>query len=427
MKSIKLLSLFLLVLMFIIPVYAQQEESDKVSFKQQALNVYLDRVPFEDHIRREITFVNYVRDPKEADVHILVTTMQTGSGGREYTIQYIGQKECSKLQNTLKYYSKSTSTRYEIREEFIHTLKIGLAPYITKTPMINMLKLQVKEGDIEEESEIKDKWDYWRFNLGFSTDFEIEETREEESYDADIDIDRITEASKLSISLRGRYDSDSWTEDEDTERSISRTFNFSSLFVKSLTDHWSIGAWLSLRSSTRQNLEFQIKPQPAVEYNIFPYSQSTHKQLRFLYKAGYEYNKYHEETVYFKTSEKLSKESLSLILNLIEPWGEAWINLTWSHYFHDITKNNLSCRTNLSIRIFKGFSVDLWGHFSAIHDQLYLANTEVALEDILLNRRELETGYSFNFRIGFSYKFGSIYNNIVNPRFGNGRRHRRYY
>jgi len=426
-KNINLFSVIFVLLLIITSIFAQEERSDTLSLKEQSTNVYLDRVPFDDHIRREITFVNYVRDPKEADVHILVTTMRTGSGGREYTIQYIGQKECSKLQNTLKYYSKSTSTRYEIREEFINTLKIGLSPYIATTPMVDNIQLKVKEEGIEEEGPIIDKWDFWRFDIGLSTDFEGEEARQEESYNADISIDRITKASKFNLSLRGRYDYDSWTEDEETESSIQRTLQCNTLFVKSLTDHWSIGAWLSLRSSTRENLKFQIKPQPAVEYNIFPYYQSTHKQLRFLYRIGYQYNKYQEETVYLKTSEELYQESLSLILNLIEPWGEIGLNLTGSHYFHDFEKNNLSFRTNLSVRIFKGFSINVWGRFSAIHDQLYLANTEVELEDILLNRRELETGYSFDFRIGFSYKFGSIYNNIVNPRFGNGGRHRRYY
>ncbi len=420
MKSIKLFSFIFVLLLIITPIFAQKKVSDTLSLKEQAPNVYLDRVPFEDHIRREITFVNYVRDPKEADVHILVTTMQTGSGGKEYTIQFLGKKQCSKLQNTLKYYSQSTSTRYEIREGFINTLKMGLTPYIASTPMIKKIQLRVDEGESVEEIQIKDDWNYWRFDIGLSTDFEVEESREEESYNGNISIDRITHAHKLSMFLWGRYDYDSWTEDEETETSIRRTLFFRTLYVKSLTDHWSIGTWLSMKSSTRENLEFQIKPQPAIEYNFFPYIQSTHRQLRFLYKIGYEYNNYFQETVYFKTSDKLYNESLSLILDFIEPWGEIWVDLTGSHYFHDFSKNRISFYSRVDIRIFRGFSINMWGRFSAIHDQLYLANTEVKLEDILLNRRELETGYSFDFRIGFSFKFGSIYNNIVNPRFGNG-------
>jgi len=55
---------------------------------------------------------------------------------------------------------------------------------------------------------------------------------------------------------------------------------------------------------------------------------------------------------------------------------------------------------------------------STIHDQLGLVKGGVSAEEVLLRRRELETQYSYYASIGFSYTFGSIYNNVVNPRFG---------
>jgi hypothetical protein len=58
------------------------------------------------------------------------------------------------------------------------------------------------------------------------------------------------------------------------------------------------------------------------------------------------------------------------------------------------------------------------GGLSVIHDQLSLPKGEVEIEDLLLRRRQLETQYSYWFMVGFEYAFGSIYNNIVNPRFG---------
>jgi len=41
-------------------------------------------------------------------------------------------------------------------------------------------------------------------------------------------------------------------------------------------------------------------------------------------------------------------------------------------------------------------------------------------EEILLHRKELETQYQYYISFGLSYTFGSIYNNVVNPRFGSG-------
>jgi hypothetical protein len=74
----------------------------------------------------------------------------------------------------------------------------------------------------------------------------------------------------------------------------------------------------------------------------------------------------------------------------------------------------------MNVRLFKGFSVNLFGEFSRTRDQVYLPRGEASTEEILLRQRQLLTGYQYSFEFGFSYTFGSIFNNIVNPRFGGG-------
>jgi hypothetical protein len=37
---------------------------------------------------------------------------------------------------------------------------------------------------------------------------------------------------------------------------------------------------------------------------------------------------------------------------------------------------------------------------------------------VLLRLRELQSDYELEFNIGFTYSFGSLFNNVVNPRFG---------
>ena len=55
--------------------------------KDKALKVFLDGQNLQwDYIRTEIPFINYVRDRKDADVHVLITTQATGSGGSEYAM-----------------------------------------------------------------------------------------------------------------------------------------------------------------------------------------------------------------------------------------------------------------------------------------------------------------------------------------------------
>ena len=51
-----------------------------------------------------------------------------------------------------------------------------------------------------------------------------------------------------------------------------------------------------------------------------------------------------------------------------------------------------------------------------MHDQLYLRAGAASDEEILLRRQRLATSYRYEFSVGFSYQFGSIFNNVVNPR-----------
>ena len=73
----------------------------------------------------------------------------------------------------------------------------------------------------------------------------------------------------------------------------------------------------------------------------------------------------------------------------------------------------------MDVRLFKGFSISLDGSVSKRRDQLSLRRGEATSEEILVRQRELATDYAFDFGFGISYSFGSIFNNVVNPRFRN--------
>ena len=128
--------------------------------------------------------------------------------------------------------------------------------------------------------------------------------------------------------------------------------------------------------------------------------------------------RYREETIYLKTKENLWKESLSVSLDVREKWGTISASLSGSHYFHDFSKNNLNAYGAVQLNLFKGLNAFVLGGGSQIHDQLALVKGEASLEEIILQRRQLETTYSYYFMFGLSYTFGSIYTNVVNPRFG---------
>ena len=92
-------------------VFAQKMKEDSAMLQKKAIKVFLD-VPGIDneHIKREIPFVNYVRDRKQAQIHIMMTTKTTGSGGTKHFLFFIGQKEFTGKKTTLIYVSKQDDT-----------------------------------------------------------------------------------------------------------------------------------------------------------------------------------------------------------------------------------------------------------------------------------------------------------------------------
>lgn len=397
--------------------FCQEEETDLEELKKKAPKVFIDCSMCDiDYTRTEITFVNYVRDRKEADIHVLVTSQRTGAGGREYTLAFIGQNIFEGVNDTQKYFTEQTDTEDEIREGMVKAMKVGLMSYVAKTPIASRIEISYREE--VEPTEVKDKWNYWVFRISGSGYIRGEESYKYRSLNGSVSASRVTEKLKIQLSTSASHYREDFTYDDEVIESTRNNWYFSGLFVKSLNDHWSVGFFLGAESSTYENIQFSIVPQPAIEYNLFPYSESTRRQLRFLYRIGLNSVRYREETIYDKMSENLWSESLSVTFDIREKWGSISTTLSGSHYFHDFSKYHLTFFNILDLRLFKGLSFFVFGGGSRIHDQLSLVKGVASLEEVLLRRIELESSYDYFFSIGLSFTFGSIFTNVVNPRFG---------
>jgi len=154
-----------------------------------------------------------------------------------------------------------------------------------------------------------------------------------------------------------------------------------------------------------------------IEFNIFPYSESIRKQVRMMYSAGYIYQSYNDTTIYDKLKEQFWGHRLGIAAKAIQKWGSLDASLRWENYFHDWSKNNLAFRGSVNLRIAKGLEFSISSGVSMIHNQLSLAKAGASTAEILLHQKELETQYSYYTNFTIFYTFGSIYNNVVNPRF----------
>jgi hypothetical protein len=94
------------------------------------------------------------------------------------------------------------------------------------------------------------------------------------------------------------------------------------------------------------------------------------------------------------------------------------VSLNGSQYLHDTSLWNASLFGDLSFRIWRGLNLSIRGRYSLVEDQLFIPKGELTDEEILLGQFARPTDYESSIRVGISYEFGSIFNNVVNNRFG---------
>ena len=377
-----------------------------------------------DYLRTEIAFVDWVRVREDADVHVLVTSQRTGSGGLEFTLHYIGLDRFDGVELELKTDAPQTATSDEVRSLFGRMLALGLVRYVATTPAGQHLKV-VDEAPRQAllaaaVAITHDPWNYWIFRTRLAGQFDGESSVQSSAVTGNLQANRVTEAWKFNFSADGRYGASRFEFDDGTEpyTSIQRNWAIRGLGVKSLTERWSGGLRTSATGSTYLNQRLVARVAPALEYNIYPYSESTRRRLTVQYAAGIRYAEYYEPTVYDKLEETLWDHSVVTELDLKQPWGTLNSGVDFTQYFYDLSKFRVGFNNDFDIRLFRGLSANLNSNVQLIRNQIYLPAGEATSEEILVRQRQLATSYGYYLSLGVSYTFGSIYNNVVNRRFG---------
>jgi hypothetical protein len=394
--------------------FSQEIATKSDTLRKDALNVFMDA---SDFIKKEIPYINYVRDIKVADVYIITTEENTGSGGYVSTYFIVGQGKYKSMADTVKCSFSPDETLNNRRARQVKTLKMGLMRYVAKTPLSQYMNISFTEPLSETVS--SDKWNSWVYSASMYASSYGQKSYNYAYVDGTLSANRITEKSKFESSISLDLQTNKNVYIDTTYNSTIREEYLYARYVKSISDHWSAGASTNIQTSSYSNYDLSLRIMPGVEYDIFPYSQSTRRQLRLLYNIGVEFNKYTEVTTLNKLKETLPKQTLSANLSIIQKWGSVSTSLTWSNYFFNWNYNNLRLYMNASLRIVKGLSFNMSGSFAFVHDQISLPLGVSTLEDVLLQRKMQATDYSYSTYFGFTYTFGSIYNNVVNPRFGN--------
>jgi hypothetical protein len=385
---------------------------------EDAPRVFLEAPGFDvTRLQKDIGFATFVTSLEGSTVHVVIS-LRKADGGEQYVLTFTG-RDCFQGDNNVLYYRPEPSqTPEQVLDALARTLRLGLVRYAAKTSCAKQLSVDFEQK--VKPTSVIDPWHFWVFSLSGNGFINGEQSVSMRSFNGSFSASRVTPEFKFRASGSANYGKDVFTYEGEEIASTSESYYGSALAVKSLGEHWSAGGFVSAQSSTYMNLDGQLTLAPAIEYNVFPYSESTKRQLRILYKLGVTLARYREETIYNKTSETLWGESLTSTLELVRPWGTASVSLEGSHYFHNIKFYRLELYGEISFRVWKGLSFNIDGGGSRIHDQLGLPLAGASLEEVLLRRQQLETSFDYYFSVGLSFTFGSIQSKVVNPRFGAG-------
>src|SRR5215207_4196884 len=119
-----------------------------------------------DFYRQETAFVDHVRERTEADVHLLVTQQQTGSGG---------------------------------------SVRLGLARYLARTPEGEQAALTLTSSELAiPPRATRDPWNAWVLQLEAQVELERERSSSATEFDLDFRADRITEHWKTRMRVGSR-------------------------------------------------------------------------------------------------------------------------------------------------------------------------------------------------------------------------------
>lgn len=401
-------------------VFTQETNSNK------KLGVYIDCSSTWcdlDYFKTEIKIVDFLRDRLAADVHVLVTSIETGSGGTRYSLIFYGQNRFANLLDTIMFNRSPDATGTEARELMLKYLELGLIPFITKTGLVSGITVNMKQDPsiTEIKKTERDSWNYWVITVYTDGNVSGDQTYKSYGFHGNLSANRITEKMKVGASLYGNKSSTTYELEMETgtNRFIAKNsyYGLEHYFVKSISKYWSTGYQAIFTNNTFSNYKRQLYFRTGIEYNIFPYKEVSTRFFTFSYTFIFRFNRYYDTTLYNKLKENTAAHSLASNLALNKKWGSIHAGINYSSFFRDWNLNNLRVNLNVSMRVTGGLSFYISARAGLVHDQIYLPKAGVTEEEVLTRLRQLKSSYYYENRFGISYRFGSKLNNFVNPRF----------
>ena len=373
-----------------------------------------------DFLQREMSYIDFFRDAKSVNLHIIVKGETGNSRGEIVTFRFIGIEEFEGVNNKLVLDVPVNTSGAVKRDLYLEVLEKGVYAYVIRTKANDVVTLSYSDKEADIKVIKKDKWNNWAFQTSIGGYFNGEENYSNSNSDMRLSANRITEESKFksSFSINSSISKYKFqTEPDVTIKSKSKYAGMT--YVKSKSEHFSIGAIANYSQSTFYNYDGSYKLSPCIEYNIFPYAESSEHRLSLLYGISANHNDYTDTTVYLKISENFASHLFELTYHNTQTWGGFALSINGNQILekNDLKKYNVRISSDVDWNISKGLSLYYYAYINFDRGQIHLPLYEATYEEIILRQKELESNYFYYLSFGISYTFGSMKNNVVNPRF----------
>ncbi len=410
-----------LLFLYVVPARAQSVDSSKLS-------VFIDCRSGCDmqFIKTEVPVVDFVTNRFAADAHVLVTTQGIGSGGTQYQLNFYGQNKHVNYRDTLWFVTSPLATPSEKRQKLVQSLLLGLLPMIAKTRYISGISISLNQAEAataarSTQNNTRDKWNYWAFRVGIQGEVSADKVYHTNLLNSHFSANRTTDKLKVEFYITGsRRHSVTTSEDRGTINKIVVDNSEYGVFhnvVKSFGAHWSYGYQTNFSNNTFNNIKRKIYFNPAIEYNVFNYNEVNSRSFIIRYGVDVNSNLYYDTTIYNEIKETLYGHRFSTALTLNKNWGTFFSGLTYRNYLKDWKLYSIGVSVRADVRLTGNLSFFVNANASLVHNQLSLVKGNVTEQDVLTRKRQLASTYNYHTSFGFNYRFGSILNNFVNPRF----------
>jgi hypothetical protein len=286
-----------------------------------------------DFLKTNIGFVEFTADAAAADVEVVAS--RTEAPDRRWRVTFVGRGRFAGRDRALSFSPPVLATPNDIGRELARVLRIGLVEYAAETaagpqldvavrpvpaaPSLRVVHiegpdLKVTVRGLPTAPEVPaDRWNDWVFHLGGETYGDGERLSYNRSYQASASANRTTANWKVRMGGSRSLDRSSFTvSDDETIKTRLSDWRAESLIVRSLGLHFSLAAGSSIGSSTFSNEKRVARVSSGVEYDVFPYEESTRRSLTIQYLAGRAHYEFATETIFGKLTEQVAQHTLNV-------------------------------------------------------------------------------------------------------------------